>query len=148
MLTFVKKFARETTNDMGDTINLATAKIIIVEFKKFLFLVALRLIYDKEKKYQKEINGKIQYTCPFPAPPMINKVWDLLILYSDNYMELCNSIFNGFLHKPKFSDDEEEFKGYDYMYRLLIRKKRLLHPFWNMWPKYPMKEFYFSDRDS
>lgn len=33
------------------------------------------------------------------------------------------------------------------MYRLLNRKRRLLHPFWNMWPKYAKKEFYFQERN-
>ena len=58
-LSFVKKFARETTNDRGDVINLQTAALIIIEFKKFFYLVLLRLRLDKEKKYQRTINGKV-----------------------------------------------------------------------------------------
>ena len=50
---------------------------------------------------------------------MIDKAWDLIILYSDSYIRLCDSIFGGFLDKPKFANNNEEFEGYDYMYRLL-----------------------------
>ena len=45
---------------------------------------------------------KIVYTAPFPAPPMIEKAWDMIILYSDNYAKLCDTVFGGFLDKPKF----------------------------------------------
>jgi hypothetical protein len=145
-LTIVKKLARETSNDVGDPLNVATANILLLEFKKYLFLCALRIIYDKDKVYETKFDGKIHYRAPFPAPPIINKVWDLVILYSDNYMQLCNTIFNGFLDKPNFSSETEEFDGYDYMYRLLVRKRRLLHPFWNFWPKYALKEFYFKEK--
>jgi hypothetical protein len=51
VLTIVKRFARENCNDIGDSLNITTANIIMVEFKKFIFLVALRIIYDKDKKY-------------------------------------------------------------------------------------------------
>ena len=56
-LTIVKRLARENTNDLGDQLNVATAQIIILEFKKYLFLCALRIIYDKEKKFESVVNG-------------------------------------------------------------------------------------------
>ena len=77
---------------------------------------------------------------------MVEKAWDLIILYSDSYIQFCNEVFNGFLDKPRFANPDEEFDGYDYMYRLLNRKRRLLHPFWNFWPKYAMREFYFKEK--
>lgn len=71
----------------------------------------------------------------------------MVILYSESYIALCNLIFNGFLDKPSFATEQEEFEGYDYMYRFLNRKRRLLHPFWNFWPKYAKKEFYFKEKN-
>jgi hypothetical protein len=71
----------------------------------------------------------------------------MLILYSDNYIYFCDHIFNGFLDKPTFASKDEEFDSYDYLFRLLIRKKRLLCPFWNLWPKYPKKSFYHDDKE-
>ena len=50
-LTIVMKLARENTNDLGDQLNVATAQMMILEFKKYIFLCAIRLVYDKEKKY-------------------------------------------------------------------------------------------------
>ena len=90
VLTIVKRLARENTNDIGDTLNVATANMIILEFKKYLFLCALRLIYDKDKKYETVVNGKTIYKAPFPAPPIIAKAWDEIILYSDTYISLCD----------------------------------------------------------
>jgi hypothetical protein len=70
----------------------------------------------------------------------------MIILYSDSYLQLCQEIFNGFLDKPSFSSEQEEFDAYDFMYRLLNRKRRVLHPFWNFWPKYAKKDYYFQDK--
>ena len=89
-LPIVMKLARENTNDLGDQLNVATAQMLILEFKKYLFLCALRLVYDKEKKFETIVNGRIIYRAPFPAPPMLEKAWDLIILYSDSYISLCN----------------------------------------------------------
>ena len=146
-LTIAKKLARETTNDIGDTVNITVATIMLLEFKKFLFLCALRIINGKVTDYKSTVNGRVIIKCPFPAPPMINKAWDLVILYSDNYIKLCDEIFGGFLDKPQFVSQDEEFDAYDYMYRLLDRKRRVLHPFWNFWPKYAMKEFYWQEKN-
>lgn len=80
---------------------------MIIEFKKFLFLTALRIKSDKEKKLQTVgPDGKVCFSAPFPAPPMIDKAWDLIILYSDSYIQLCDSIFGGFLDKPKFANND------------------------------------------
>lgn len=43
MLTISKRFARENTNDWGEIINISVAGMIIMEFKKYIFLCALRL---------------------------------------------------------------------------------------------------------
>ena len=48
----MKKLARECTNDNGEQLNVATAQMMILEFKKYVFLCALRLVYDKEKRYE------------------------------------------------------------------------------------------------
>ena len=45
-LTIAKRCAREITNDTGDQLNEAIANMLILEFKKFVFLCALRLVHD------------------------------------------------------------------------------------------------------
>ena len=57
-------------------------------------------------------------------------------------------MFKGFLDKPEFESYGDEFRAYDHLYRLLFVKKRLLQPFWNFWPKYAKKEFYYEDKNS
>jgi hypothetical protein len=120
---------------------------MILEFKKFLFLCALRFKNDPARTYLGAgPDLKPVYRAPFPAPPIIEKAWDMIILYSDTYAQLCESVFGGFLDKPRFESEAEEFEGYDYMYRMLHRKRRLLHPFWNFWPKYAKKDYYFREK--
>lgn len=63
---------------------MVTANILIVEFKKFMFLCGL-VIKTEPLKYAYYENGQAYYKAPFPAPPLIEKVWDTLILYNDNY---------------------------------------------------------------
>ena len=43
MLTVVKRFARENTNDLGETLNIAVGAMLTLEFKKFMFLSILEL---------------------------------------------------------------------------------------------------------
>ena len=61
--------------------------MVLMEFKKFMFLVA------KEIKQSSHQVGPVDPTktkaviSPFPAPPLIGKAWDLLILYTKHYEE-------------------------------------------------------------
>ena len=99
-LTIAKRFARENTNDAGDQLNEATANMLILEFKKFMFLCALRLVHDTKGEFKTSVaDGETIYMAPFPAPPLIDKVWDMFILYSENYRSFCKEIFNGILDK-------------------------------------------------
>lgn len=94
VITVAKRFARENTNDIGDTISVTTSSMLIMEFKKYIFLCAVAI---KAKKQVHDANGdKVHITSPYPAPPLIQKVWDLLILYTDHYEQLCQAAFTKF----------------------------------------------------
>lgn len=67
VLTISKRFARENTNDLGDNLNIATSDIILLEFKKYLFLCALE-IKSEPKKYTFIFKDKKYFRAPFPAP--------------------------------------------------------------------------------
>jgi hypothetical protein len=54
MLTIVKRFSRENTNDWGETLNVSVGAMMVLEFKKFIFLCALRLD-DKIREFKKDI---------------------------------------------------------------------------------------------
>ena len=43
VLTVIKRFARENTNDLADTINIAVGAMLALEFKKFFFLCVVEL---------------------------------------------------------------------------------------------------------
>lgn len=42
-LTIAKRFSRENTNDFGDQLNISVGTMVIMEFKKFMFLVTQEL---------------------------------------------------------------------------------------------------------
>ena len=42
-LSIVKRFSRENTNDWGENLNVAVGAMAVLEFKKFMFLCAVKL---------------------------------------------------------------------------------------------------------
>lgn len=89
-LTISIRLARENTNDAGDQLHQATSNMIILEFKKYIFLCALALKNDKKGEFKIMKKGKTIYKAPFPVPTLIGKAWNLLILYSENYRAFCS----------------------------------------------------------
>lgn len=111
-ITVAMRFARENTNDIGDTLSVSTSSMLIMEFKKYIFLCAIEI---KARKHDAS-GDKVHIIAPYPAPPLIQKVWDLLILYTDHYEQLCQAAFTQFdsesiqtclywLDKPSTSSD-------------------------------------------
>lgn len=89
-LTIEARFTRENTNDMGEYLLPQTAHVIIMEFKKFMYLQAHEIftkksegVLDLTKNFKKD--GQWYFSSPFTAPPYLDRVWKLLILYNDNY---------------------------------------------------------------
>lgn len=105
ILTVIKRFARENTNDLGDSINIAVAAMVGLEFKKFFFLCVFEL--EQEVRLAQDTK-ELYLTCPFVCPPVIERFWDLLLLYTRHYETFCTDIFKGlnpslthiFLDKP------------------------------------------------
>ena len=96
-LTIENRFTSENTNDMGEGLMPQTAHIIITEFKKFMYLLALQInkarrdkTLDLTRNFKKD--NQWYYLSPYTAPPYIDRVWKLLILYSKNYEELCQKV--------------------------------------------------------
>ena len=78
-LTIEARFARENTNDLGEGLLPQTAHIIITEFKKFMYLVALEVLtrkrerrIEKERILQTDSGYKWVFQSPFTAPPYLD----------------------------------------------------------------------------
>lgn len=106
-LPFNEMFRRENCNEMGEQFNEDSAKIIIMEFRKFMFLCGAELAnirrtvgYDKLNPRQfNDGNTVVSYECPYNAPPYIDRVWRALICYNEKYKELCYKICYGYLQR-------------------------------------------------
>jgi hypothetical protein len=97
--TVAARFARENTNDLGDRLNIAVSTMIVMEFKKYMFLVAIELKKQLSSSApQPDDSTSLFLRAPFPPPPnAILKFWDLLILYSEHYAAFCQALYEGVL---------------------------------------------------
>jgi hypothetical protein len=91
---------------------------------------------------------------------MLDKVWDLLILYTEHYERFCSHIFSSlvddlslsrgsdpytstpitpyiFLDKPTSLTSQELLTSYLSLYFELKAHSDLLYPWWQVWPSYP-----------
>ena len=146
-ITIAKRFATENTNDLGDTLNVATSNIVFLELKKFLYLCFAQIL-DNPHAYIRKEQDKNYFKCPFPAPVIIGQAWNHLILYTEHYYKICTEFIGGWMDKPQFETKDEEFTTYNELCSKLFQKRKLLCPFWNLWPEYQSDKHYFQDKDN
>jgi hypothetical protein len=150
-LTIEKRFTRENTNDIGEALLPQTAHIIITEFKKFMYLVALEINrcrregkLDLTKNFKK--NKQWYFSSPYTAPPYIDRVWRLVILYNKNYEEFCQGMVNGFIERQDPRENfEESHLTYIACHFKLDERKDLVKPFHNLWPRYNSTSEFMTD---
>jgi hypothetical protein len=86
------------------------------------------------------------FTCPYPIPKNIARIFNLVVLYTNFYIQICDEIFGGFLDQPQFISAEQEFRAQVELQELLETTKSLVMPFWNFWPIYKKQEDYEEDK--
>lgn len=155
-LTIAKRFGRENTNDLGENLNIGTSDIVVLELKKFFWLCAIEI--NSETDLQRNPSYVRQGTsikkrflqAPFPAPPLIERAWDLVILYTEHYEKFCEHIFGegAWLDKPIFKSKKSEAESYFMLWQLADNKKNLLFPFWNLWPKFKSHDDYLLEKQT
>lgn len=92
LLSIESRFTRENTNDLGEPIIPQVSHIIISEFKKFMYLNAIAIGKCKRDDNLKQEDNYIRnkkwfHKSPFVAPPYLDRIWKLFILYNQNYEE-------------------------------------------------------------
>lgn len=150
-LTIESRFTRENTNDMGEGLLPQTAHVIIMEFKKFMYLVATEIL-KKRREGQLDLNKNFKvnkqwfFDSPYAAPPYIERVWRLLILYNKNYEQFWDKICGGFIEKADPREDiHQNFIKYLDCLKSLDVKKDFVKPFHNLWPRYNNPDEYSTD---
>jgi hypothetical protein len=104
-ISFNELFRRENCNELGQPFSEDSAKVLIMEFRKFLFLAGsemarIRRTYGFAKLNPKTFNDgqkSVSYECPYNAPPYIDRVWRALIAYDSKYKDICYKICYGYL---------------------------------------------------
>ena len=81
-LTVSLRFSRENTNDAGEPLMLQTANIILLEFKKFIYLAGLEINRLKRSDKKRYAGAEKIYECPYTPPAYIDRMWRTLILYN------------------------------------------------------------------
>ena len=54
--TFESKFMERTTNELGNIVKPAAAEVIILQFRKFMAVMAFNMMYEKELGGDKDID--------------------------------------------------------------------------------------------
>ena len=98
-LTVSLRFARENTNDAGEPLMLQTAKIILLEFKKFMYLAGIEINRLKRQDKKGYASKEKIYECPYTPPAYIDRMWRTLILYNNNYEEFCKLVCGGVIER-------------------------------------------------
>ena len=95
-ISFNELFRRENCNELGQQFNEESAKVIIMEFRKFMFLVGAELAKIRRTVGFNKLNPRsfndgakvISYECPYNAPPYIDRVWRSMIAYEGKYKDI------------------------------------------------------------
>jgi hypothetical protein len=93
-LSFVKRFARENTNDNGEKLSLRSAEVVVRQFKIYMIGVLDMLINEPSKVDGLNVNPQSPYIrVPFMPPLLISRVWDLFMTYTERYLLFCSMIY-------------------------------------------------------
>jgi len=77
------------------------------------------------------------YSSPLTAPPYIDRVWRLLILYNKNYEDFCQKACGGFVEREDPRENyQNSWAGYNNCIVHLDERNDILKPFHNLWPRY------------
>lgn len=132
-MTFEQRFARENCNDRGEVVNHYFANLIKYEMIYYFYLCHQELkeagkLLESTVPEEAAVNKgeadaqpyeQVDLTkrefglikAPFPAPPIIGRIWDLWILYSRQYREFCLKFYGGILVKHD-GISEESYESY------------------------------------
>lgn len=114
---------------------LDTGKLIVSEFKYYIYACWVVLLDNKT-----DATGTAGVELPFPPPPLIGSVHDLLMTYTQNYKKFCQDVFgtiayrnrdytqNGFLSYQNHWNSIDVIRRSDY---LVCGHK---HGYPNVWP--------------
>lgn len=159
-LTLEARFARENCNDRGEVLNhefAYRAKFEMINYFYFCHqaLSEQGLLPDDigqpdevvddgdprgtvslKKKEFRLINA------PFPAPPLLGRMWELWILYSRQYREFCLKFFGGILVR-RVDTSKEAFQAYQE-----FRSQATIDSWERLWPEYETYEDFLFEHES
>ena len=125
-LTIACRITSENTNDAGDPLLPETTRLMLFEFKKFIFLCGIEINRVKRTQNDK-FHAKESYVCPFVPPAYIDRVWKTMILYYQNYHELCELVCGGFIERLDVrSNPEVSFQKYRRLLHTIENNKQLV----------------------
>jgi hypothetical protein len=153
-ISFNELFRRENCNELGEQFNEQSAKVIIMEFRKFMFLIGAEMARLRRSTGYASLNPRtfndgaktIAYECPYNAPPYIDRVWRAMIAYSTKYKDICYKICYGYvLRKDPRQNPQASLERYNFCRIDCYQRRIKLYPFHNAWPQYSNENEYYND---
>ena len=91
--TFIMKAKREMTGGIGPEDYLQK---IFASYRRFIIDSCVKIHLTRGKSKEKPVFAELT------PPPLVDEMWQLAILYSDKYKELCNHMIGTMIHrKPR-----------------------------------------------
>lgn len=154
LITFNELFRRENCNELGQQFNEDSAKVIIMEFRKFMFLCGAQLAKIRRTKGYNDLNPRhfndgaktVAYECPYNAPPYVDRVWRSMIAYDSKYKDICYKICYGYLlRRDPRQNPGMSLTRYNQCRADMYSRREKLYPFHNVWPEYRTEMEFYND---
>jgi len=141
--TLEERIARLLTNDMGETLRTEVSYVLIQEFKKFMYIVALEILqrkhdksFDKNSLSEDKAKKTLYFTSPYHPPYMIDLVWRFIIQEGKIYEDFWNLLWGGYIDRINPNKDLKATLSRYTAGRLILEKNdKLIKPYWGLWPK-------------
>lgn len=161
-LPFVELFARENCNELGQTFNGNSAIVLLIEFRKFMFLCAseianirrgkegygpLKPIQFHDCAFDDQKNPMfVGYDSPLNAGPYVDRVWKAMIAYGAQYRKACHLIAQGYIFRRDPRQNHALcLERYNKARQLMYVHEKRTNPFHNVWPVYQDAMEYYND---
>lgn len=146
------KYLPEGTPTMTQMLNnlfkCEVGPIMLMEFKKFMFLVKMKLQESQRTVTSRASESTVKEEKSFTsmmAPPMIDQVWVTLISHEEVYREFCMKIFGGYVERRDPSHISNSInESYSTTLRMFTKYKDVIKPQHCLWPCYENDDYEFE----
>ena len=98
---FLEEVQNQYTDTLGAFLCCDSLLAVLVEFKRFLFLLALesQTMAHDQAGFEKRDGELTSISCKFVPSPAVDRMWRVLLTNEALYNKLCFKLFNGYRYE-------------------------------------------------